>query len=157
LAHALLSAREFCDGNPFAVLLPDDLVESPELPLLQMIGLSDSLGGAIFAATQESAENVKLYGRLQLHQLSEQLDKVEAILGRSASLDAKSALAGVGRYLLSPQVLEYTATPWNQPRIGEFDDTMILQHMIAVGEPVHAIHIEGRRYDISTPQGYGAA
>ena len=52
LGHALLSAREFCDGNPFAVLLPDDVVESPELPLLQMLGTFHSLGGVIFAVTQ---------------------------------------------------------------------------------------------------------
>jgi UTP--glucose-1-phosphate uridylyltransferase len=154
LGHALLSAREFCDRNPFAVLLPDDLVEGPELPLLQMLDTFHSRGGVIFAATQEPAESAGRYGRLQLRQLSEQVHRVEAILDRATLRGSTSFLAGVGRYLLPPEFLGYAARLWNQPRKGEFDDALILQHMLAMGEPVHAVHIRGQRYDVSTPAGY---
>ena len=155
LGHALLLAREFCDGHPFAVLLPDDLVEGAELLLLQMQDPFLSLGGVVFAVIEESAENVGRYGRLQLYQLNNQLYRVQSIADRS--LSATPELAGVGRYLISPQFLDYAATLWDQPRKGEFDDALILQHMLAMGESVHAIHIHGRRYDISTPAGHIAA
>jgi UTP--glucose-1-phosphate uridylyltransferase len=157
LGHALLLAREFCDGNPFAVLLPDDLIESPELPLLQMLGAFHSLGGVIFALNQETAEKAGRYGRLQLCHRSEQVYRVEAILDRSTLRGSTPALAGVGRYLCSPEFLDYAARLWEQPRKGEFDDALILQHMLVMGEPVHAMHIQGQRYDISTTDGYIAA
>ena len=63
----------------------------------------------------------------------------------------------MGRYLFSPEFLDHAAALWEQPRKGEFDDALILQHMLAMGEPVHAMHIQGQRYDISTPDGYIAA
>jgi UTP--glucose-1-phosphate uridylyltransferase len=157
LGHALLLAREFCDGNPFAVLLPDDLVKGPELPLLQMLEPFHSRGGVIFAATQEPAESARRYGRLQLRQLSEQVYGVERILDRATLEGSTPCLAGVGRYLLPPEFLGYAARLWDQPRKGEFDDALILQHMLAMGEPVYAMHIRGQRYDISTTDGYIAA
>jgi UTP--glucose-1-phosphate uridylyltransferase len=157
LGHAILSAREFCGANPFAVLLPDDLVEGPELPLPQMLDTFHSRGGVIFAVTQEPAESAGRYGRLQLRQLSEQVYEVEAILERSSLGGSTPHLAGVGRYLFSPEFLDYATTLWDQPRNGEFDDGVILQYMLAMGEPVHAVHIRGQRYDISTPSGYIAA
>jgi len=157
LGHALCLAREFCEGHPFAVLLPDDLVDGPQLPLWQMTTAFKATGGVVHAITQEPAENASRYGRLQLRQVGGRVYRVEAILPRTTPARAPSLLAGVGRYLFSPECLDYAAMLADQPRAGEFDDGMILQYMLDIGKPVHGVHIAGRRYDISTPDGYLAA
>jgi UTP--glucose-1-phosphate uridylyltransferase len=82
--------------------LPDDLVESHELPLLQKLGAFHSLGGVVFGVTQEPAESVQRYGRLQLRHLSEQVYRVEEILDRPTLGGSTPCLTGVGRYLFSP-------------------------------------------------------
>ena len=157
LGHALLLAREFCEGQPFAVLLPDELVDSPYLPLSQMVTVFKAMGGTVFALTEEPAENASRYGRLHLRQVSGRIYRVEAISARTTPAKATSLLVGVSRYLLSPEFLGYAATLLDRSRAGELDDGMVLQHMLGAGEPVHGVHIEGRRYDISTSDGYTAA
>ena len=157
LGHALLLAREFCDGHPFAVLLPDDLVSGPQLPLRQMASVFQAMGGIVFAIAQELAENATRYGRLQLQQVSERIYRVEAISARTTPVRTKSLLVGVGRGLWSPECLDYAAVLLDQPRVGEFDDGVILQYMLEINELVHGVHITGRRYDISTSDGYIAA
>jgi UTP--glucose-1-phosphate uridylyltransferase len=157
LAHALLLAREFCAGEPFAVLLPDLLIEGPELALVEMIPVLRAKGGAVFALAEESTEKAKRDGGFQLQEVSERIYRVEAIFARPTFVKALSVLVGVGRYLFSPECLDYTATLMDQTRTGEFDDGVILQHMLGIGEAVHAVNIAGRRHDISTPDGYIAA
>ena len=157
LGHALSLARDFCAGQPCAVLLPDDLIAAPRLPLLQMASVFEERGGAVFAITEESAANAHRYGQLQLRQVGERVFKVEAILPRTVSTGSGSVFLGVGRYLLAPTVLHYAAILCERSPTGQLDDSAIFQHMLNIGEPVHAVYPEGRRYDISTSDGYMAA
>jgi len=157
LGHALWLAREFCQGYPFAVLLPDDLVAGQPLALQQMAPVFESTGGAVFAITRELAENAHRYGRLELQPVDERVYQVTAILPRTTPAKAASQLMGLGRYLFSPECLDYAALLLDQPRTSELDDGMIFQHMLDIDEPVHGVHITGQRYDISNPDGYIAA
>jgi UTP--glucose-1-phosphate uridylyltransferase len=157
LGHAVSLARDFCAGQPCAVLLPDDLIEARRLPLVQMASVFEEKGGAVFAITQEPAANDNRYGQLQLRQVGERVFKVEEFLSRTARPDTGFGLLGVGRYLLSSEVLNYAATLCDASRTGALDDSAIFQHMLDVGEPVYAVHIEGTRFDISTADGYIAA
>lgn len=158
LGHALWLARDFCQGRPFAVLLPDDLVDGPELPLLQMVGVFEAVGGAVFALTEEPAEHAGRYGRLQLQPVGGRVYRVQAILPRSTASDRTTPIwAGVGRCFFGPEFLHHAALLLDRPRTGELDDGLVLQSMLEAGEPVHGVHIEGQRFDISTPDGYVAA
>jgi len=157
LGHALWLARDFCQGRPFAVLLPDDLVDGPRLPLQQMAEVFEAFGGAVFAVARETAQCASRYGRLRLRRISERVYQVEAILPRTTPVGEKAVLAGVGRCLFGPEFLDYAAMLLDRPRAGELDDALILQTMLEAGDPVHGVHIEGRRFDISTPDGYIAA
>jgi len=157
LGHALWLARGFCQGYPFAVLLPDDLMAGQPLALQQMAPVFESTGGAVFAITRELAENAHRYGRLELQPVDDRVYQVTAILPRTTPAKAASLLVGLGRYLFSPECLDYAAMLLDQPRTGELDDSMILQHMLDIGEPVHVVHVAGRRFDISTADGYIAA
>jgi UTP--glucose-1-phosphate uridylyltransferase len=157
LGHALWLARGFCQGHPFAVLLPDDLMAGQPPALRQMSSIFEVTGGAVFAITQELAENAHRYGRLELEPVDERVYRVTAILPRTAPASAKTQFVGVGRYLFSPECLDYAAMLLDQPQTVELDDSMILQHMLNIGEPVHGVHVTGPRFDISTSDGYMAA
>jgi len=157
LGHALWLARDFCQGRPFAVLLPDDLVDAPQWPLLQMAETFEAMGGAVFAVARQTPQQASRYGRLRLRQVGERVYRVKAILPRTTPIEGETVLAGVGRCLLGPEFLDYAAMLLDRPRARELDDGLILQAMVEAGEPVHTVHIEGRRFDISTPDGYIAA
>ena len=157
LGHALWLAREFCEGHPFAVLLPDDLMDGPQLPLWQMTRVFEAAGGVVCAITQEPAENASRYGHIQLRKMNGRVYRVEAISPRITPTRETSPFVGVGRYILSPEFLNHAARLLDQPRTGELDDTVIFQQMLRAGETVHGVRIEGRRYDISTLDGYIAA
>ncbi|GAB4549219.1 MAG: UTP--glucose-1-phosphate uridylyltransferase BpsC [Anaerolineae bacterium] len=157
LGHALWLAHEFCGGYPFAVLLPDDLMVGQPLALQQMAPVFETTGGAVFAITQEPAENAHRYGRLELSPVDERVYRVTAILPRTTPARARMQFVGVGRYLFSPECLGHVAMLLDQPRTGELDDGLLFQYMLDIGEPVHGVHITGSRFDISTPEGYIAA
>lgn len=157
LGHALLLAREFCAGYPFALLLPDLMVDCPQLPLLQVTRAFKAVSGVVFSLVQAKAENATQYAHLHLQHVSERVYKIEAISARTTPVGSASLLVGVGRSLWSPECLDYAAMLLDQTRTGELDDGIILQHILAAGEPVHGVHVEGRGFDISTPDGYIAA
>jgi len=117
----------------------------------------EAKGGAVFALAEEPAGSWTRYGRWQLEHVAGRAYKVEALLGRTAPVDSSPLLLGIGRYLLSPECLDYAESLVGQSRTGELDDGLIFQHMLSAGDPVHGVHIQGRRYDISTPEGYIAA
>jgi len=157
LGHALSLARDFCAGQPFAVLLPDELIEGPEPALLQMSNVFQQFGGAVFPITRESAAQATRYGQLQLRQVGQRVFQVKAILPRTRPMRKGFVWCGVGRYLFPPSVLEHAATLLGQVRNGELDDTVIFERMWEVGESVYAVHLEGRRYDVATSKGFTAA
>lgn len=84
-------------------------------------------GDAVCAITQEPVENAGRYGRLQLQPVSKRVYRLEAILSRTTPVESESLLVGVGRCLFSPECLDYGTTLLDQPRVGEFDDAMLLQ------------------------------
>ena len=151
--HALLLAREFCAGQPFAVLLPDEIIQSSELPLHQISKVFEQFAGAAFLITKETSMDAARYHPLRLRQIRRGAFKVEEILPRSMSVRKGTVWCGVGRYLFAPSVLEHTATLLGKVRNLELDDTVIFERIRKLGEPVHAVPLEGRRYDVSTSKG----
>ncbi|MDR7465402.1 MAG: sugar phosphate nucleotidyltransferase [Armatimonadota bacterium] len=155
LGHALLLARGFSEGQPLAVLLPDDIYDAAPPPLVQMAAEFAALGGAMFALAEEAGEHAGRYGRLDLRPLRGPVYQVNGVGPRGPA--PAQVLVGAGRYLLVPEVLEHAARLAGEPRCGELDDGAILARMIAAGSPVHGFHVQGPRFDVSTPEGYVAA
>ncbi|MGD9099884.1 MAG: sugar phosphate nucleotidyltransferase [Anaerolineae bacterium] len=157
LGHALLLAREFCAQSPFALLFPDLMVDCPQLPLLQVSETFKTVGGIVFSMVRVKAESAAQYAHFQMRHVGERVYKIKAISARTTLARSPSLLVGAGRNLWSPECLDYAEMLLDQPRTGELDDGIILQHLLAAGEPVHGVHIEGQSMDISTPDGYVAA
>jgi UTP--glucose-1-phosphate uridylyltransferase len=155
LGHALLLAREFADGQPVAVLLPDELTAGPQLPMLQLDQAFTAQGGAVFAlGSAESAANPTWSERWHLTKVDSRIYKVQPYRAGVSSEKRQDQFVGLGRYILSPECLDCAATLFTERSHAGFDDGMIFEFMCAADKPVHGYVFEGRRFDISTAAGY---
>jgi UTP--glucose-1-phosphate uridylyltransferase len=151
LGHAVLCAREIVGDEPFAVLLPDDLMIGTPPILAQMVAQFEKTGGSVIAVQEVPAEHTKRYGIVAGPPAGERLVDVTQIVEKPAPDVAPSRLGVSGRYVLTPRVFEEIA---NQPRGvgGEIQLTDgiagLLRH-----EKVYAYRYEGRRYDCGSKEG----
>lgn len=157
LAHALLTAREFCAEQPFAVLLPDDIFIGPTEALRQMVKSLKTLDGEAFALSGVSADHSTWGTQWRLESVGGSIYRMQCVQQAAGSTMESLPLRGVGRYLLTPKFLEYTAA-LNEKECGnELSDSVVFDRMIQMGERVYGVHVEGDAFDVSTAEGYVSA
>ena len=154
LGHAVLCARNFPpDDEPFAVLLPDDVIDAPTGALRQMVDAHEKVGGSIVAAMEVSPDGISSYGVIDPADSVGRLTRVRGLVEKPAPSEAPSNLAVVGRYILAPTVLETLAR--QKPGAGgEIQLTDALDAKIAAGRTVSGFRFEGERFDCGTKLGY---
>ncbi len=152
LGHAVLCARKFVGGEPFAVLLGDDLVRSKKPCLEQLIDLYAELPGTVLAVAEVPPEDVSKYGILDAEPVREGVYRVKDLVEKPPRDKAPSRLAVIGRYVISPSIFSILAeTPPGAG--GEIQLTDALR-VLCREEPVYGLIFEGRRYDTGDKLGY---
>ncbi|WP_288396798.1 UTP--glucose-1-phosphate uridylyltransferase, partial [uncultured Sulfitobacter sp.] len=108
LGHAVWCARRLIGNEPFAVMLPDDVIAADKPCLQQMIEAYNETGGNMVAAMEVNPEKSSSYGMLDIDegQTDGELVKVKGMVEKPKAEDAPSNLAVIGRYILSPNVLK---------------------------------------------------
>ena len=152
LGHAVLCAKEIIGDEPFAVLLPDDLIwnRGPGA-LKQMADAAQATGASMIAVQDVPEENTGSYGIVATDAFDGRQGRINAIVEKPAPADAPSNLAVVGRYVLSPRIfalLEAT-TPGAG---GEIQLTDAIASLLAEDQ-VHAYRFQGTRFDCGTHLG----
>jgi len=153
LGHAVLCAREIVGDEPFAVLLPDDLIWNRGGPgaLRQMADVAAATGGSVIAVEDVPAENTGSYGIVATDAFDGRQGRIRRIVEKPRPEEAPSTLAVVGRYVLSPRIfplLEAT-TPGAGGEVQLTDAIAALLEQ----EPVHAYRFQGTRFDCGTHLG----
>ena len=151
LGHAVLVAKSLVGHEPFAIMLPDDIVRNDTGVLSQILNTVEELSGGVLAVEQVLWEEVGKYGVIDPHQLSEKYYQVKHLIEKPDISNAPSNLAIVGRYILSPNIfdsLECTVPGAN----GEIQLTDALSQLLEYQE-IYAYEFEGYRYDCGTPIG----
>ena len=105
LGHAVWCARRLIAKEPFAVILPDDVIAAEKPCLQQMVEAYQETGGNMVAAMEVPAEKASSYGMLDVAEDMGQMVKVKGMVEKPKAEDAPSNLAVIGRYILSPNVL----------------------------------------------------
>ena len=152
LGHAVLCAKPIVGDEPFAVLLPDDLIwNSGPSALSQMADAAEASNASMIAVQDVPREKTASYGIVASEVFSGPEGQITAIVEKPKPEVAPSNLAVVGRYILSPQIfnlLENT-TPGAGGEIQLTDAiaALLLQH------PVHAYRFRGTRFDCGTHLG----
>ena len=158
LGDAILCAKSFMAGEPFAVLLGDDVVyadaaKGQQPALRQLIDIYDAYGGSVLGCQQVAQEKVSSYGIVAGKEIAgSKLLKVSDMIEKPELSEAPSNIAVLGRYIISPTVfelLEHTAPG----KGGEVQLTDALKQLAMV-EPVWAYCFEGKRYDVGDKLGF---
>jgi len=154
LGHAVLCAKPLLNHEPFAVLLADDLIDSAnkQACLVQMMAIYQETGNSMVAVQQIPANETHKYGIVGLASQQNQLGKINQIIEKPASQNAPSNLGVVGRYILTPAILEHLEkTPVGKG--GEIQLTDAIASLLQQ-EAVHAWQFSGTRYDCGSKLGY---
>lgn len=158
LGDAILCAKSFMAGEPFAVLLGDDVVyadatKGQQPALRQLIDVYDAYGGSVLGCQQVAPEKVSSYGIVAGKEIADsKLLKVSDMIEKPELSEAPSNIAVLGRYIISPtifELLEHTAPG----KGGEVQLTDALKQLAMV-EPVWAYCFEGKRYDVGDKLGF---
>ncbi len=153
LGHAVWCARHIVGDEPFAVLLPDELLWSPEAPCLkQMVGAYNLVGGNILAVMEVPAEHTNRYGIITPGRADGALTEMTGMVEKPKPADAPSRLAAVGRYILQPQVMEVLSAH-KRGAGGEVQLTDAMAELIGK-QPFHGYTYAGRRFDCGDKAGH---
>ena len=152
LGHAIWCARAFIGEDPFAILLPDDLVLSETPCMAQLAAAYRETGGNVVAVSEVPREQTNRYGILDITADDGRLVEVSGLVEKPDPLLAPSTLAIIGRYVLLPEVLTHLAR-FERGAGGEVQLTDAMTRMI--GEhPFHGLRFEGRRFDCGDKAGF---
>ena len=152
LGHAILTAKNVVADEPFAVLLPDDIIDSRVPVLKQMIEVYEQYKTNVIAIKQVSKRDTIKYGIIEPKRVSSHIYQVLGLTEKPEPQEAPSNLGIVGRYILMPQIfdiLEVTPPGKNQ----EIQLTDALQ-LLLKQQAIYAYEFEGVWYDTGTPLGW---
>ena len=152
LGHAVLATRDIIGDEPFAVLLPDDIIESGLPVLKQMIAIYEQYKTSVIAVQRISHQDIPSYGIIESKEVSPRIFQILSMVEKPAPEKAPSNLGVVGRYILTPQIFDALAVT-NPGKSNEIQLTDALNQLLQQ-QLVYAYEFEGERYDTGTPLGW---
>lgn len=152
LGHAVWIARHIVGDEPFAVLLPDDLMVGAPGALKQMVDAYNELGGNIVCAQEVPADKTASYGIITPGQTRGKATEVLGLVEKPAPDVAPSRLAVVGRYILQPEVMTILELG-ERGAGGEIQLTDSMAKLIGE-QPFHALKVDASRYDCGDKAGF---
>jgi UTP--glucose-1-phosphate uridylyltransferase len=153
LGHAVWCARRLIGNEPFAVMLPDDVIAAEKPCLQQMIEAYAETGGNMVAAMEVEPERASSYGMLDISEDMGHMVRVKGMVEKPKAEDSPSNLAVIGRYILEPSVLRNL----NQIKSGsggEIQLTDAIARDIEQGNPVYGYRFRGQRFDCGSKSGF---
>lgn len=155
LGHAILQAEKVVGGEPFAVLLGDDLIRSEVSVVTQMINASKAnAGDSVISVMNVPLQNVSSYGVVDgiRHDTDAKLMKIKAMIEKPRPEAAPSTLASPGRYLFTAEIFNYLKRI--KPGVGgEYQLTDAI-NLMAQDQNIWAYLFDGVRHDVGHHQGY---
>jgi UTP--glucose-1-phosphate uridylyltransferase len=152
LGHAVWCARHVVGDEPFAVLLPDDLMAGKPGALKQMVDEWDSVGGNVIAAEEVAAERTASYGIVAPGRTEGSRTEVTGLVEKPRPEEAPSRLAVIGRYILQPEVMKILDSG-ERGAGGEIQLTDAMAQLIGK-QPFHAVKVDAARYDCGDRAGF---
>jgi len=152
LGHAVWCARDIVGDEPFAVLLPDELMLGRPNCLAQMVEDYDRVGGNIVAALEVPPEETHKYGVIDPGNRDGRLTQIRGMVEKPAPGTAPSNLMLPGRYILQPEVMRQLDAQ-EKGAGGEIQLTDAMAKLIGT-QPFHAMTFDGQRYDCGGAAGF---
>ena len=153
LGHAVWCARRLIGDEPFAVILPDDVIAAEKPCLQQMVEAYEETGGNVVAAMEVPPEKASSYGVLDVEEDLGHIVKVKGMVEKPPADQAPSNLAVIGRYILTPSVLR-TLNEGKSGAGGEIQLTDAIAKEIGGESGVFGYRFRGQRFDCGSKSGF---
>ncbi|NRB20609.1 MAG: UTP--glucose-1-phosphate uridylyltransferase GalU [Rhodobacteraceae bacterium] len=153
LGHAVWCARRLIANEPFAVILPDDVIAAETPCLQQMVEAYAETGGNMVAAMEVPPEQISNYGVLDVKEDMGSVVSVNGMVEKPKAEDAPSNLAVIGRYILEPSVLR-NLNKMKAGSGGEIQLTDAIAQDIGTDVPVYGFRFRGQRFDCGSKAGF---
>ena len=157
LGHAVLRAKELVGGEPFAVVLADDVIDAETPCLKQLLDVYNFFNAPVLAVMEVSPENISSYGAIAAEPVrhngtTDQVYRIRDLVEKPKAGEAPSNLAIIGRYVLTPEIFDSLASI-NPGSGGEIQLTDALRHLLR-SRPIYACKFQGTRYDAGDRLGF---
>lgn len=153
LGHAVWCARRLLGDEPFAVILPDDVIAAETPCLQQMVEAHAETGGNMVAAMEVPDDKISSYGVLDIKDDMGSVVSVKGMVEKPDTKDAPSNLAVIGRYILSPKVMN-NLNEKKSGAGGEIQLTDAIAREITESDDVYGFRFRGQRYDCGSKAGF---
>jgi UTP--glucose-1-phosphate uridylyltransferase len=152
LGHAILMVKDVIGDEPFAVMLPDDIIDSETPGLKQMMQVYEKYGAGVVAVEKVSDEDIGKYGVIEPKRVAEGVYQVLSLVEKPELSQAPSHLGIVGRYILTPLIFDILKfTPRGKGNEVQLTDAL---QLLLQRQKLYACEFEGMRYDAGTPLGW---
>jgi UTP--glucose-1-phosphate uridylyltransferase len=152
LGHAVLQARDLVGGEPFAVMLCDDVVDADDPCIGQMIRLYERRGNPVIALQEVPRAETRQYGIVAAEPVEERVVRLADMVEKPKPENAPSNLAIIGRYLLPPEIFEILEATRADVG-GEIQLTSALKTLLS-RRPIDGYLFAGKRYDAGDKLGF---
>jgi UTP--glucose-1-phosphate uridylyltransferase len=153
LGHAVWCARRLLANEPFAVILPDDVIAAETPCLQQMVEAHAETGGNMVAAMEVPADKTGAYGILDVKEDMGSVVSVKGMVEKPAAGNAPSNLAVIGRYILTPDIMS-NLNKIKSGAGGEVQLTDAIAQEIASSGNVYGYRFRGQRFDCGSKAGF---
>ena len=153
LGHAVWCARRLIANEPFAVILPDDVIAAETPCLKQMVDAYAETGGNMVAAMEVAPDQTSNYGVLDVKEDMGSVVSIKGMVEKPKAGDAPSNLAVIGRYILEPSVLR-NLNKMKSGSGGEIQLTDAIAQDIGSDVPVYGYRFRGQRFDCGSKAGF---
>jgi UTP--glucose-1-phosphate uridylyltransferase len=150
LGHAVWCARDIVGDEPFAVLLPDDLMAPGALK--QMVSAWAEVGGNLVATEEVPQDRTNAYGIITPGETRGALTEIRGLVEKPNPADAPSRLGVIGRYILQPDVMQVLDAQ-ERGAGGEIQLTDAMAKLIG-RQPFHALKVDSVRHDCGSAAGF---
>ncbi len=156
LGHAIWCARDIVGDEPFAVLLADDMIQTPDKPVLtEMVEKFDRFRASIAAVMEVEKDQTERYGILDAISLENEIVKINDMVEKPKPEEAPSNLAIVGRYILTPRIWKYLGKKQTGAG-GEIQLTDAMKELLTE-QPIFGYKFKGTRFDCGDKVGFQMA
>lgn len=152
LGHAIYQAKDFVGDEPFAALLPDDLVDAEKPALKQMIEVFEKYQAPVIATMQVAGEAISRFGVIDAEEVEPNVFKIKDMVEKPEFKDAPSDLAIIGRYIFTPDI--FAAIEKTTPGSGGEIQITDAMRLLLKDRPFYAVKLDGVRHDAGDKLGF---
>jgi UTP--glucose-1-phosphate uridylyltransferase len=153
LGHAIYQAKDFVGDEPFAVMLPDDIMDAETPALKQLIDVYEKYNAPVLATMQIEGEAISRFGVIDAEEVEPNVYKIKDVVEKPKFEEAPSEMAVIGRYVFTPELFE--ALKKTEPGAGgEIQVADGIRKLLEQGRPYYAVKLEGTRHDAGDKLGF---